>query len=98
MVTRLFDKRVNVDARPPVDRAEEDACLGLQLANDLSEVITAMPVHDHQLVQALPVERRRDVAQQRELSAWIDVDRELDVELGRVDAERHGGKDDNPRA
>ena len=34
----------------------------------------------------------------RELRARIHVDAELDVELRRVDAERHGGEDHGSRA
>ena len=49
-------------------------------------------------MNALSVERRGEVAEQRGLRARIHVEAELDVELRRVHAERNGRQHDDARS
>src|SRR6185437_6659000 len=89
VIAGRLDEPARIDARPPVDRREKYARRRLALADHLPKIVPAVGVENEHFVNALAVQRTHHVVEHRGLRARVHVDAELDVELRRVDAERH---------
>ena len=56
MIAQIGEEALRIDDLEPIDRAEKNRDLRLQLATHLAEIIRAVPVEDHELGNSLPRE------------------------------------------
>ena len=89
VVSKIEEERLRVHDLIPVHGAQKQRHGGLQLADHLAEIVSPVPVQDHELGNALTRQRRRDVAQHQRLGAGVQVHAQRDIDLAGVDAERH---------
>src|SRR5690348_6711424 len=95
VITKILEVSFWVDDLVPVHRREKNFRLCLQLPNDLSIIIRAMPVEDAELEDSLTFERTGEIGEQRCLRARVHVDAALDLELRRLHAEGDGRQDED---
>src|SRR5256886_12644601 len=89
VVAEVGKKRLRIYDLEPVDHAQKDRDLRLQLPYHLAKIIRAMTVENNELRDALSCERQRDITEHQRLRAGVHVHAKRNVELPRVHAEWH---------
>src|SRR5690606_11851264 len=61
VVSGLVEERAGIHARVPVQHADEQPEARLELTDRSAEVVAAVAVQDHQLANALAIQRSREI-------------------------------------
>src|SRR5688572_5356234 len=85
MVVFMFKVKFLVDSLIPIAAAQKHLWkLQTQFTNHRSKIIATMAIQNNKFEDLLSVKNGNDIAQHRQLSAWIHIDVELYIELAGV--------------